>query len=74
VIGAEDPLARRIEREVARPFALRGDAFNKRELSRRLIDGEDDNAVVTAIGTVEEPAIGMNLQLSASVRVRESLG
>ena len=56
LIRDEQELAGRVEREVARPFAFRGNMLHEVEFAGARIDLKDDDAVVTAIRAVKKLA------------------
>ena len=66
LIFGEEPAAGRIEGEVARGFAKGRDAFDVGELAGGFVDGVNDEGIGAAVGAVEEPAVGVDLDLGGA--------
>jgi hypothetical protein len=60
-----------INREIAGSFTSRGLVRDEGQLTVSLIYLEGSNTVMTAIGTVKEPAIGSNMDISTGILARK---
>ena len=64
-MGADEPAPIGGEGEIARGFSTARDDFNGREEAGAGGQSEDGETVVVAVGTVEEPAVGMDADFGA---------
>ena len=74
LIGHEQEFSRGINVEIARCFALSGEVIHQSQSSGAAVDGEEGNAVVSAIRGVEELSAGMHVDFSGVVNAGEVLG
>jgi hypothetical protein len=67
LVGGDQELAGRINIEVAGDFSLGGFVPNPRDAAGRGVNREDGDRVMPAVGTVDEPTVGMNADASVPV-------
>ena len=70
LIAGDDVLAGRVDAEVARRAAERFLVAGSGELAGFFVDREDRQAVVTAVGAIDELAAGMNLDFGRRIALR----
>ena len=63
LIGRNQPLLRRINREVSRILTAASDALHKMEPSACRIDGEDDQHIFSAVGGIQKAAGAIDVEL-----------
>ena len=67
LIGHQQASASRVEFEITRCFTLRREMVNHGQGPRLLVDGENGDAVVSAIGGEEKLAVRVNMNLCGVV-------
>src|SRR5262245_22765028 len=72
LIGNQEEVPGRIDDEVSRPISFGRYVFDESRFACALVDGKDDDAVMSAVGAVQEFARGRDVDVSAVTDVRET--